>query len=183
MRGSVVEGAIVGAEDVRARAQAAGSTWLVTPQVAVDVVANWYGVPSLVPRNALWHRDCADEAFRGSFCVHGGVYSCGHVNSLGHEIIAHVLTSFLAEITERARRIASPRSATTASLPPPLFQHAMEGESYCAHGASLGPLLQQPAATGNWKLVGASPHSAQGAVVKPGLLSTCAPDVLGVDVS
>ena len=81
-----------------------GVPWLATPQIAVDLIARWYGIPSLAPRNALWHKDCDDLNFRGAFCDSGGANGCGHLRPIGYEIVGRVVTSFLAETTARVRR-------------------------------------------------------------------------------
>ena len=69
-----------------------GAPWLVTPQLAVDMVARWYGLPSLAPRNALWHRDCDELTYRGAFCDAGGLNGCGHLRPLGLNHVVQVLT-------------------------------------------------------------------------------------------
>jgi len=80
-----------------------GVPWLHSPQIAVDAVARWYDLPSLAPRNALWHRDCADLRFRGTLCDSYGLYGCGHLKPLGAAVVTTILTSFLNESTARAR--------------------------------------------------------------------------------
>ena len=77
--------------------------WLHSPQIAVDAVARWYDLPSLAPRNALWHRDCEDLRFRGTVCDSYGLYGCGHLKPLGTAVVTWILTSFLNESTARAR--------------------------------------------------------------------------------
>ena len=80
-----------------------GVPWLHSPQIAVDAVARWYDLPSLAPRNALWHRDCEDLRFRGTVCDSYGLYGCGHLKPLGTAVVTWILTSFLNESTARAR--------------------------------------------------------------------------------
>ena len=46
--------------------------WLGSPQTAIESVAAWYDVPAIAPRNAFFHRDCADLSFRGALCDGGG---------------------------------------------------------------------------------------------------------------
>lgn len=81
-----------------------GVPWLATPQIAVDTVARWYGLPSLAPRNALYHRDCEDVRFRGAFCESGGTMGCGHLRPLGYRVVARVITTYLDEASRRVER-------------------------------------------------------------------------------
>jgi len=99
-----------------------GAPWLATPQVAVDLVARWYGLPSIAPRNAIWHRDCEDLPFRGAFCDSGGLNGCGHLSSFGTGLVGHILTSFFQEATAQLRLSTASRSVhpplPLASRPP-----------------------------------------------------------------
>lgn len=165
------------------RSYGAGSPWLITPQIAVDLVAGWYDLPSLAPRNALWHRDCEDRSFRGLVCDSGGLGSCGHLRPVGHAIVGHVVATFLEEAATRARA-ARARTIGPAALPPPLFDVGTDGATHgaaCVRGAELSNTTWRRVG-GDWRFVRRDPEQPKSGADKPGLLSLCAPSVLHLDV-
>jgi hypothetical protein len=168
--------------------------WLATPQVAADMVARAYSITSFAPRNAIWHRDCSDLDFRGAFCDSGGVNGCGHLRPVGYALVGRVITSYLAEATERARndnhrpnlrRGSSLREQTVQSstLPPPIFDTLAKAsagaDGRCARGADMRGLVRS--VSGDWALVKRDPRQPPGPD-KPGLLSLSAPSVLRLNV-
>ena len=160
-----------------------GAPWLATPQLAVDLIARWYGLPSLAPRNALWHKDCDDLRFRGTFCDSYGVFGCGHLKPLGAAIVSHVLTSFFAESTERVRHEV-PGSNRRAPLPPPLIAAVSElqmgKQGGCVWGQPLVSVSHR-VISGDWRFVGRDPGQPPTAD-KPGFLSLTAPSVFEMDI-
>lgn len=169
-----------------------GVPWLATPQAAVDMVARWYGLASLSPRNAIWHRDCDDVAFRGSFCDSGGVVGCGHLRPLGHAMVARVITSYLDELTTAARQQQGsslektpPRKRVTEPLPLPIFEAVAQTDmpsatAQCTRGDEMKDLSRRVVA-GDWTFVRRDPRQPAGAD-KPGLLSLTAPSALEIDI-
>ena len=175
-----------------------GVSWLITPQVAVDLVARWYSIPSLAPRNAIWHRDCDDLRFRGSFCDHGGPLGCGHLTPFGHELVAHVVTSFLSASAakpgalagsrhgaEAAASSASAPEAASRPLPRALFASLARsdfGGTVCARGGGLDALPRRVERGADWQYVLRDPGQPAKSANKPGLLSLSAPSSFELDV-
>lgn len=171
-----------------------GVPWLATPQIAVDVVARWYGLPSLAPRNALWHKDCDDLAFRGTFCDSYNLVGCGHLKPLGAALVARVLTSFLLDGAKELTTARSARAMTRTAaggadgadgaLPPPLLAAVADlqvgRQGGCLRGAGLLNVSHR-VLSGSWEYVRRDPNQPL-KVDKPGLLSLRAPSTLEVEV-
>ena len=160
-----------------------GVPWLATPQAAADLIARHYGIPSLAPRNALWHRDCEDLSFRGAFCDSGGIMGCGHLRPIGYEVIATVITTFLADATAKVRR--KQQSGDDGMVPAPLLEEVARlsatSHGRCARGDDMRA-LKTKVVSGEWSFVKRDPRQPRDAPDKPGFLSLTAPSVLEMEV-
>ena len=176
-----------------------GVPWLATPQVAVDLVARWYGIASLAPRNALWHRDCDDFDFRGAVCDSGGLLGCGHLRPIGYQVLSLTISTFIAEAAARVRRVQRHSRAKggvadvtanaveegdASQLPVAMIEEVSKMRSVsngmCRRGDEMRALTRR-VISGDWHFVRRDPRQPPGPD-KPGFLSLAAPSTLEIDL-